>query len=56
MTAGPANTIDTPDHEQQPPHWKETPMSHSDLTAIVTGAASTRGIGRGTAHALAADG
>ncbi|WP_182525224.1 SDR family NAD(P)-dependent oxidoreductase [Nocardioides dongkuii] len=31
-------------------------MSHSDLTAIVTGAASTRGIGRGTAHALAADG
>ncbi len=31
-------------------------MSHSDFTAIVTGAASTRGIGRGTAHALAADG
>jgi NAD(P)-dependent dehydrogenase (short-subunit alcohol dehydrogenase family) len=31
-------------------------MSHSDLTAIVTGAASTRGIGRATAHALAADG
>jgi 2-hydroxycyclohexanecarboxyl-CoA dehydrogenase len=31
-------------------------MSHTDLTAIVTGAASTRGIGRGTAHALAADG
>ena len=31
-------------------------MSHSEFTAIVTGAASTRGIGRGTAHALAADG
>jgi NAD(P)-dependent dehydrogenase (short-subunit alcohol dehydrogenase family) len=31
-------------------------MSHSDLTAIVTGGASKRGIGRGTAHALAADG
>ena len=31
-------------------------MSHSDLTAIVSAAASTRGIGRGTAHALAADG
>src|SRR3954468_21071395 len=31
-------------------------MSHSDLTAIVTGAASQRGIGRATAHALAADG
>jgi 2-hydroxycyclohexanecarboxyl-CoA dehydrogenase len=31
-------------------------MSHSDFTAIVTGAASPRGIGRGTAHALAADG
>ena len=31
-------------------------MSHSDLTAIVTGAASKRGIGRGTAYALAADG
>jgi NAD(P)-dependent dehydrogenase (short-subunit alcohol dehydrogenase family) len=31
-------------------------MSHSDFTAIVTGAASTRGIGRGTALALAADG
>ena len=31
-------------------------MSHTDLTAIVTGAASTRGIGRVTAHALAADG
>ena len=31
-------------------------MSHSDLTAIVTGGASKRGIGRATAHALAADG
>ena len=31
-------------------------MSHSDVTAIVTGAASTRGIGRATAHALAAAG
>ena len=31
-------------------------MSHSDLTAIFTGAASQRGIGRATAHALAADG
>ncbi len=31
-------------------------MSHSDLTAVVTGAASQRGIGRATAHALAADG
>ncbi len=31
-------------------------MSHSEMTAIVTGAASKRGIGRGTAHALAADG
>ena len=31
-------------------------MSHSDFTAIVTGAASTRGIGRATAHTLAADG
>jgi len=31
-------------------------MSHSEFTAVVTGAASTRGIGRGTAHALAADG
>jgi 2-hydroxycyclohexanecarboxyl-CoA dehydrogenase len=31
-------------------------MSVSDLTAIVTGAASRRGIGRATAHALAAAG
>src|SRR3954452_21421162 len=31
-------------------------MSHSDLTAIVTGAASKRGIGLATAHALAAAG
>jgi 2-hydroxycyclohexanecarboxyl-CoA dehydrogenase len=31
-------------------------MSVSDKTAVVTGAASTRGIGRATAHALAAAG
>jgi 2-hydroxycyclohexanecarboxyl-CoA dehydrogenase len=31
-------------------------MSVSDLTAVVTGAGSTRGIGRATAHALAAAG
>ncbi|WP_206060812.1 SDR family oxidoreductase [Nonomuraea basaltis] len=31
-------------------------MSISDLTAIVTGAGSRRGIGRATAHALAATG
>jgi NAD(P)-dependent dehydrogenase (short-subunit alcohol dehydrogenase family) len=31
-------------------------MSVSDKTAVVTGAGSTRGIGRATAHALAAAG
>ncbi|MFS0702089.1 SDR family NAD(P)-dependent oxidoreductase [Cellulomonas sp. 179-A 4D5 NHS] len=31
-------------------------MSHTDKTAVVTGGGSTRGIGRATAHALAADG
>src|SRR3954453_12706961 len=31
-------------------------MSVSDKTAVVTGAGSTRGIGRATAHALAASG
>ena len=40
----------------EPTRAKESTMSHSDFTAIVTGAASTRGIGRGTALALAADG
>ena len=35
---------------------RRRPMSISDKTAVVTGAGSTRGIGRATAHALAAAG
>ena len=38
------------------PPPQENPMSVSDFTAVVTGAGSTRGIGRATAHALAAAG
>src|SRR6187551_3472380 len=41
--------------ETRSPHPEEA-MTVSDKTAIITGAGSTRGIGRATAHALAAAG
>ena len=41
---------------QPRPHSRRKPMSVSDKTALVTGAGSKRGIGRATAHTLAAAG
>ena len=43
-------------HPTTPTHSWRRPMSLSDKTAVITGAGSKRGIGRATAHTLAAAG
>ena len=45
-----------PDPSNDPDTLPEEPMSLNDKTALVTGAGSKRGIGRATAHTLAAAG